>query len=580
MSVPEPEELSTTLSSDPDFLYAVLNLPRTASDNEIRERYRSLSLVFHPDKQRDDKTRETAARRFLEIQKAYEVLSNHFTRAVYDVYGYDGLRKDWPKDWRSKSDEELRRALSMAERDRRRDEMENEIRPRGTLRLVLNAQSLTKGPSRRSWIGDLRERIDGVHMKSFSLRHTVQHDVSEKLRLNGSATINSRGTLMSFGTARYQLSPQFAFSGTISLLHLLNPPLLTLKADYNDSEIGSINAQTTIYTPPNFSLPGITLTYARQIFQTSPTTGVVVISTGEKPSVALEFITPSLWKLSDYLPNIVEPGEGADVGAAFVVFRRRLGFSLAGIQSGFRAGWGIVYAKLSTEVKADLQLGLGGLAGVLTGAWGDKYNGLTSSVTFSRGGVELGLEVCCLGQRLVVPLNLTDEYDPSVVALATAVPATASVLFYHFFVRPRQRRRRKEFFRAAKQAFEEEQSNTHREVENTIALLKDTARKHMQAEKAIGGLVVLEGYYGPTDSTADARALMIDVTVPLQSLVHKSQLYIPVHRRKSGLPGFYDPAPSCAKTLRVRYLFDDRMHYAEIPDDRPVVLPLQDHIVE
>ena len=50
----------------------VLNLPRTASDNEIRERYRSLSLVFHPDKQRDDKTRETAARRFLEIQKAYE----------------------------------------------------------------------------------------------------------------------------------------------------------------------------------------------------------------------------------------------------------------------------------------------------------------------------------------------------------------------------------------------------------------------------------------------------------------------------------------------------------------------------
>ena len=105
----------------------------------------------------------------------------------------------------------------------------------------------------------------------------------------------------------------------------------------------------------------------------------------------------------------------------------------------------------------------------------------------------------------MVPLNLTDEYDTSVLALATAVPATASALFYHFLVRPRERRRRKQyatcaeafsasadsfdprFFRAAKQAFEEEQSNTRREVENTIALLKDTARKHMQAEKAIGG---------------------------------------------------------------------------------------------
>lgn len=29
------------------------------------------------------------------------------------------------------------------------------------------------------------------------------------------------------------------------------------------------------------------------------------------------------------------------------------------------------------------------------------------------------------------------------------------------------------------------------------------------------------------------------------------------------------------KSLRVRYLFDDRLHYAEIADDRPVVLPLQ-----
>ena len=62
----------------------------------------------------------------------------------------------------------------MAERDRRRDEMENEIRPRGTLRIVLNAQSLARGASRRSWIGDLKERIDDVHIKSFSLRHTVQ----------------------------------------------------------------------------------------------------------------------------------------------------------------------------------------------------------------------------------------------------------------------------------------------------------------------------------------------------------------------------------------------------------------------
>jgi DnaJ family protein C protein 11 len=44
---------------------------------------------------------------------------------------------------------------------------------------------------------------------------------------------------------------------------------------------------------------------------------------------------------------------------------------------------------------------------------------------------------------------------------------------------------------------------------------------------------------------------------------------------KSGIQGFYDPAPSLAKSLRVRYNFRGHAHYAEIPDYMPVVLPLE-----
>ena len=103
--------------------------------------------------------------------------------------------------------------------------------------------------------------------------------------------------------------------------------------------------------------------------------------------------------------------------------------------------------------------------------------------------------------------------------------------------------------------------------------------------------MVLEASYGPTDPDPEARALIVDVTVPIQALVHKSQLYIPGHRskvctpslmmgvfhairRQSGLQGFYDPVPSCAKCLRIRYTFGSRMHYCEIPDYKSVVLPL------
>jgi hypothetical protein len=43
---------------------------------------------------------------------------------------------------------------------------------------------------------------------------------------------------------------------------------------------------------------------------------------------------------------------------------------------------------------------------------------------------------------------------------------------------------------------------------------------------------------------------------------------------QTALQGFSDPAPFVPKSLRIRYLFRNRAHYAEIPDYIPVVLPL------
>ena len=51
---------------------SVLNLPKAASNAEINERHRALSLIFHPDKQLDPNSKEVATRTFLEIQKAYQ----------------------------------------------------------------------------------------------------------------------------------------------------------------------------------------------------------------------------------------------------------------------------------------------------------------------------------------------------------------------------------------------------------------------------------------------------------------------------------------------------------------------------
>jgi DnaJ family protein C protein 11 len=78
-----------------DGLYAVLNVERSATAAEIRDQYRSLASVYHPDKQPDEAHRRAAHARFTALQRAYEVLTDDAQRTVYDLFGEEGLRTKW-----------------------------------------------------------------------------------------------------------------------------------------------------------------------------------------------------------------------------------------------------------------------------------------------------------------------------------------------------------------------------------------------------------------------------------------------------------------------------------------------------
>lgn len=70
--------------------YEVLQLPKNSSDAEIKKAYRKLAMKWHPDKNPDNA--EEAAKKFQEIGEAYDVLSDMEKRAIYDQFGYEGLR--------------------------------------------------------------------------------------------------------------------------------------------------------------------------------------------------------------------------------------------------------------------------------------------------------------------------------------------------------------------------------------------------------------------------------------------------------------------------------------------------------
>ena len=61
--------------------YEILGIPRTASKDEIRRAYRKLAQEHHPDKGTGE------AQKFMEINEAYEVLTDETKRAQYDRFG-------------------------------------------------------------------------------------------------------------------------------------------------------------------------------------------------------------------------------------------------------------------------------------------------------------------------------------------------------------------------------------------------------------------------------------------------------------------------------------------------------------
>ena len=68
--------------------YKLLDLPRSATEADIKKAYRRLAMKYHPDRNPDD---PEAEHKFKEAKEAYEVLCDAKKRAVYDQFGHAGL---------------------------------------------------------------------------------------------------------------------------------------------------------------------------------------------------------------------------------------------------------------------------------------------------------------------------------------------------------------------------------------------------------------------------------------------------------------------------------------------------------
>ncbi|XP_063086894.1 dnaJ homolog subfamily C member 5G isoform X2 [Cavia porcellus] len=82
------DEAARRLSKDGTTLYAVLELKKGASPEDVKKSYRKLALQYHPDKNPGD---PQAAEIFKEINTAHAILSDPKKRKIYDQHGSFGI---------------------------------------------------------------------------------------------------------------------------------------------------------------------------------------------------------------------------------------------------------------------------------------------------------------------------------------------------------------------------------------------------------------------------------------------------------------------------------------------------------
>jgi molecular chaperone DnaJ len=81
-------------------LYSILEVSKTATQDQIKASYKKLARKYHPDLHPGDKTAEE---KFKQINAAYDVLGDAAKRAQYDSYGSYDSQSTYNSNWGGQS---------------------------------------------------------------------------------------------------------------------------------------------------------------------------------------------------------------------------------------------------------------------------------------------------------------------------------------------------------------------------------------------------------------------------------------------------------------------------------------------
>ncbi|ORZ30196.1 hypothetical protein BCR44DRAFT_55847 [Catenaria anguillulae PL171] len=614
--------------------YAVLNVAKTASPDDIKDSFKALCRTFHPDKHVDSHLKAAAQRQFIIVQRAYDVLSDPVKRTLYDLYGPEcpelaaASSSTYPNPSSSgsgstdnsmqvghvlKTPDEIRKEYEERIRREHMAKLESLIRQRGDVTIALDATPALfpqafDPPAPRQ-----------VAVSSLQVKYSTDTPVNDTLVFGLSGrmvTQDSRGVGSVKAHVRKVISR--TTSGDISI-NLLSPHSVTAKMHHVLDEKTDTSIDTDLHWSRPTLPPTATIQLTRRVIPNYPIYGFARFYSGHysignwgKGSLATQITRAAQGQAARKLA--ISKDSVTSLQAGFQWNHSATTISNVTIQSSLFELVGVLRhvrklplpntplaarPTLELNLQGDARTGAMGFSWKLAHKLGEHLRvGLGTAAT-SGVGIVTTLELGYLGQRLILPISLYPELNLVAFAAASAVPLLSAAAAWVAVLEPRRKR-----ILAAKLAAAKERARdlfAARRAESLAAAQAQyptVVTKYARERDASngGGLIILQALYGKVRAAAAASGQLpppagilhlkpseaegvLDVSIPVFALVTNSALKIEAGVSKAGLIGFWDPAPWEDKQLLVTYVFRGVYRQVIVEDDAALALPLRNHVV-
>uniref|UniRef100_A0A8C3GNX5 DnaJ homolog subfamily C member 11 n=1 Tax=Cairina moschata TaxID=8855 RepID=A0A8C3GNX5_CAIMO len=546
---------------DNEDYYALLNVRREASQEELKAAYRRLCMLYHPDKHRDPELKTQAERLFNLVHQAYEVLSDPQTRAIYDIYGRRGLEMEgWEVVERKRTPAEIREEFERLQREREERRLQQRTNPKGTISVGIDATDL---------FDRYDEEYEDVQGSSFPQIEINKMHISQSIE----APLTATDTAILSGN----LSTQNGNGGGSINLALRR---VTSAKGWGELEFGAGDLQGPLFglkifrnlTPRCF----ITTNCALQFSSRGIRPGLTTVLARNLDKNTMGYLQ---WRWG--IQSAMNTSIVRDTKTSHFTVALQLGiphsFMMVSYQHKFQD-------EDQTRVKGSLKAGFFGTI-VEYGAERKISRHSILGATVSVGvpqGVSLKIKLNRASQTYFFPVHLTDQLLPSAVFYATVGPLVIYFAMHRLIIKPYLRAQKERELEKQRESTASDILQKKQEAEAAVRLMQESVRRIIEAEEARMGLIVVNAWYGKfvnDNSRKNEKVKVIDVTVPLQCLVKDSKLIL-TEASKVGLPGFYDPCVGEEKSLKVLYQFRGVLHQVMSADNEALRIPKQSHRID